>query len=133
MIRGFSHITLSVRDIEESFLFYKDTLGFRPLMRREKSIYFLAGDLWFCIEEDSELRVSSLPEYSHIAFYVEPMDFSVLEEKLINSGVEKFKENSSPGDSLYFLDPNGHKLEIHSGNLRDRLAHYQVDDKAHFF
>ncbi|MEC9283324.1 MAG: VOC family protein, partial [Bdellovibrionota bacterium] len=51
MIRGLSHITLSVRDLEESFLFYKDTLGFKPLLRRVKSVYFLAGDLWFCIEE----------------------------------------------------------------------------------
>lgn len=125
MIRGLSHITLSVRDLEESFLFYKDTLGFKPLLRRVKSVYFLAGDLWFCIEEDSKVRKTFLPEYTHFAFYVEKKDFAALAKKLITSGVEKFKENTSAGDSLYFLDPNGHKLEIHSGTLRERLGHYQ--------
>ena len=30
----------------------------------------------------------------------------------IEAGVEVFKDNTSPGDSFYFLDPDGHKLEI---------------------
>jgi hypothetical protein len=27
------------------------------------------------------------------------------------------------GKSLYFLDPNNHKLEIHASNLDNRLKH----------
>jgi glutathione S-transferase fosA5 len=35
-----------------------------------------------------------------------------------------WRKNSSEGGSTYFLDPNGHKLEIHVGSLETRLAHY---------
>ena len=31
-----------------------------------------------------------------------------------------FKGNTSPGESLYFLDPDHHKLEIHVGNADRR-------------
>jgi catechol 2,3-dioxygenase-like lactoylglutathione lyase family enzyme len=43
MIRGISHITLSVQNIQEAFDFYKGTLGFKAIMRSEFSAYFQAG------------------------------------------------------------------------------------------
>jgi DUF1016 N-terminal domain len=36
-------------------------------------------------------------------------------------GAKVFKYNTSPGQSLYFLDPDDHKLEIHVGNWKSRI------------
>lgn len=125
MITGINHITLSVRDLNESFAFYQNVLGFKPLMKKGISAYFLAGDLWFCLEEDKAVRAAALPEYTHIAFSVEESDFPTLAKRVRDSGMQIFKENLSEGSSLYFVDPNGHKLEIHVGSWETRLAEYR--------
>jgi catechol 2,3-dioxygenase-like lactoylglutathione lyase family enzyme len=49
MISGINHLTWTVKDIEESFAFYVDVLGFAPLMKSERSAYFLAGDVWIAV------------------------------------------------------------------------------------
>jgi hypothetical protein len=36
-----------------------------------------------------------------------------------------WKQDRSEGASTYFLDPDGHKLEIHVGSLQSRLQHYR--------
>ncbi len=71
---------------------------------------------------DAKTRTSPLPEYTHIAFNVSSENFHALSTKIKNSGAIMWKDNTSEGDSLYFLDPNGHKLEIHANSLQDRLA-----------
>ena len=60
--------------------------------------------------------------YTHYAFSVSSEDFEMMADKIQNSGAHIFKENTSPGESLYFLDPDGHKLEIHVGNSEARIA-----------
>ncbi|MGZ6442240.1 MAG: VOC family protein [Pseudobdellovibrionaceae bacterium] len=133
MIEGINHITLSVRSLEESFKFYIEVLGFKPLMRKGKSAYFLAGDLWFCLEEDTDIRSQALPEYTHIAFAVKLQNFNSMASRVRASGAVIFKDNKSEGESIYFLDPNGHKLEIHVGDWKSRLAAYRNHADAEFF
>lgn len=129
MITGINHITVSVKNLYESFEFYANVLGFKPLMKHPQGAYFLAGDLWFCLDLDPQTRSSPLPEYTHFAFSVDEADFSNLSEKIIASGVKIWKDNKSEGNSLYFLDPNGHKLEIHVGGWKTRITHYKNDPK----
>lgn len=121
MISGINHITIAVRNLEESFSFYKDILGFQPLMRHSKGAYFLAGNFWVCLDLDPTTRKEPLPEYTHFAFSIDEKDFNSMNERLLKADVKKWKENVSEGDSLYFLDPNGHKLEIHVGDWKSRI------------
>ena len=122
MITGLNHITLSVRDIDRSFRFYAETLGSRPLARWSNGAYLLAGDLWLCLTQDERVGSSPPPEYSHIAFTVPHTRFSDAAERIRASGATIWQQNRSEGPSLYFLDPDGHKLEIHAGDWRTRLA-----------
>ncbi len=41
--------------------------------------------------------------------------------------MKKLQDNSSEGDSLYILDPDGHKLELHVGDLESRLASMKAE------
>ena len=53
---------------------------------------------------------------SHLAFSVDAEGFASLSEAIRLSGARFWKENRSEGPSLYFEDPDGHKLEIHVGD-----------------
>lgn len=125
MITGLNHITLAVKDIEESFSFYRTVMGFTPLCKWEGSAYFLVGNpdqlgcLWFCLDRDASHQNTSCN--IHYAFSVSTEDFRAMSQRIISSGTLIYKENCSPGDSLYFLDPDGHKLEIHVGNWQTRV------------
>ena len=127
MTTGVNHITLAVRDADRSYHFYVETLGSRPLARWSKGAYLLVGDLWLCLTLDE--RTSSLPrpEYSHIAFSVHAARFDDAAASIRASGAVIWQDNRSEGASLYFLDPDGHKLEIHAGDWRTRLAAMKDD------
>ena len=118
MINSINHITLAVQDIERSFEFYKDILGFKPLVKWNLGAYFIVGDtengLWFCLNVDPNRQPNHC--YTHYAFSVSQADFALMQNKILASGAQVFKDNTSPGDSMYFLDPDGHKLEIHASN-----------------
>jgi catechol 2,3-dioxygenase-like lactoylglutathione lyase family enzyme len=121
MITGINHVTLSVRDVDESVAFYTETLGLTTLARWPKGAYLLAGSLWVALVLDGDVRTAPLPEYTHIAFSVPPEQFEGLCGRIRASGAAIWQENWTEGESLYFLDPNSHKLEIHTSDLADRL------------
>jgi catechol 2,3-dioxygenase-like lactoylglutathione lyase family enzyme len=120
MISGLNHVTLAVTDVDQSFRFYKDLMGFRPLCKWPLGAYFLVGETWFCLSRDANRKPAI--DYTHVAFTVSQADFERTVRCLLASGVTAFKENASEGDSFYFFDPDGHKLEIHVGDWQSRIA-----------
>lgn len=125
MIIAMNHITLAVKDIDKSFMFYSEIMGLKPLVKWDKGAYFLVGDFWFCLNVDQN-RVAN-PCYTHYAFTVTKERFDKVCSAIIASGAQIFKDNTSPGESLYFLDPDGHKLEIHVGNWQNRIDAKKID------
>jgi catechol 2,3-dioxygenase-like lactoylglutathione lyase family enzyme len=129
MITGINHINLAVSDIQRAFDFYKDIMGFKPLCKSEGSAYFLAGNpddhgcLWLSLDLDREQLRKPAMCNTHIAFSVSECDFDMYTKRILESGASIFKENTSPGKSLYFLDPDNHKLEIHVGDWKTRITY----------
>jgi catechol 2,3-dioxygenase-like lactoylglutathione lyase family enzyme len=121
VIGGINHLTFSVRDIDESFAFYVDVLGLTPVAKWPAGAYLLAGDLWMALVQDCDVRLGSLREYTHVAFTVSQEDFGHLANRIRAAGATIWQDNWTEGDSLYFTDPNGHKLEIHVSDLEARL------------
>ena len=118
MLTGLNHITLSVSDLEKSLQFYRDLLGFTAHVMWDKGAYLSLGELWLCLAAG---QTDCSSDYTHIALDVTQQDFAKVVQALRDAGVVEWKNNSSEGDSLYFLDPDKHRLEIHAGSLQSRL------------
>ncbi len=121
MINGINHITFAVSNLEKSLEFYKELLGLKLVARWPEGAYLKAGETWIALNLDPECRSEPSPDYTHIAFNVSPENFPRIKERLENANVQVFQENKSEGESFYFLDPDGHKLELHYNSLDQRL------------
>jgi catechol 2,3-dioxygenase-like lactoylglutathione lyase family enzyme len=122
MLTGLNHLTLAVADLERSFAFYKDLLGFRPAAIWNTGAYLSLGELWLCLSLDGKRAASPAPCYTHYAFDIAQDAFPGFRARLLEAGVVEWRQNKSEGDSFYFLDPDGHQLEAHVGDLASRLA-----------
>ena len=123
MITGLNHLTLSASNLDKSFNFYRDILGCKPLAKWKRGAYLLAGDLWLTLSLDvnkSDRNVAS--DYTHYAFSVSSAELNYYRDRIEQFNLRLWKENTSEGDSLYILDPNNHKLELHVGNWQTRLV-----------
>ena len=122
MISGLNHITLSVSNLEKSFEFYTKILGCQPIAKWKKGAYLLAGEFWMCLSLDESSFAGLTEEYTHIAFSIPIQDFDLAKERFDILGIKQWKENTSEGQSIYILDPDHHKLELHVGDLWSRIA-----------
>lgn len=132
MLTGLNHITIAVSDVSNSFNFYVNTLGFLPRARWSRGAYLSLGELWLCLSADLSMPAQ---DYTHYAFSIPSHKFDVFVEKLKSTGIVEWKVNKSEGRSIYFLDPDGHKLEVHDGDLDSRLREClaQPYEKMEFF
>lgn len=119
MISGLNHITIAVSNVQTSLDFYTQILGFTGHVVWESGAYLSINGLWVCLSKDTP---SPAQDYSHIAWSVEADKFEDIKRTLLSAGVRQWKTNKSEGDSLYCLDPDGNKFEIHVGSLEQRLA-----------
>ncbi|MGY2797151.1 catechol 2,3-dioxygenase-like lactoylglutathione lyase family enzyme [Ewingella americana] len=122
MLTGFNHLTLSCRDLEKSVPFYRDLLGFKLDAIWDNGAYLSLPGLWLCLSKEQVKPPTPHEEYTHYAFTIGSEHMAAFRQKLQEAGVVEWKQNRSQGDSCYFLDPDGHKLEAHDGGLQHRLA-----------
>ena len=119
MLTELNHITLAVKDLETSLDFY-ESIGFKLRARWAKGAYLEIGKTWICLALGEP--ATSGADYTHLAFSTSLEGLASLKQMLSE---EVWHQNKSEGKSIYFLDPNGHKLEAHVGNLASRLQHLQ--------
>jgi glutathione S-transferase fosA5 len=120
-VTGINHITLTAVNTDQAVAFYSDVLGCDVVAWWPAGAYLTAGTTWIAIVTREE-RPSPACDYTHIAFTVSRSEFDDLAERIRASGARVWQENWTEGDSLYFEDPTGHRLEIHCSDLAGRLA-----------
>lgn len=121
-ITGINHITFATKDLNVSIEFYCKMLEATVVVKWRTGAYLLLGNLWLCLSYDENTKLCSNKEYTHIAFDIAADDFETLKEKILNKkNIIIWKENKSEGESLYILDPDFNKLEIHASRLKNRI------------
>lgn len=123
-VRGLNHLTLAVTELDRSIAFYRDLLGCELRAVWKDGAYLEAGPLWLCLSVDERAREGPRPDYTHYAFDVDAEVFEALSAR-VRTHARLWKKNVSEGASLYFLDPDGHRLELHVGTLASRVEHYR--------
>ena len=124
MLQSLNHLTLAVSNLQTIVALWRDLLGLSLHAQWDTGAYLTCGDLWLCLsfDETRDYVPPNESDYTHYAFSVAPADFDSFSHRLEQAGVTVWKSNKSEGASFYFLDPDGHRLEIHVGDLTQRLA-----------
>lgn len=128
-LHGIDHVALSVRDLEKSLEFYTKVLGLK-ITEREYSKpgieYFLdCGTSLIGLIQGSEAEGKHLLQDgglggNHVSFRVDAKDFDWMVEEIKHLGITvTFHKKREKSWSLYFLDPDGNKLEITAWPLED--------------
>jgi metallothiol transferase len=133
-IKALNHLCFSVSNLDASIEFYKNVFEAKILVKGRKLAYFDLNGLWIALNQDELDRnnVYNDRTYTHIAFTIEEVDFEFLTNRLNELNVTILPgrhRDEKDKRSIYFLDPDGHMFEFHTGQLKDRLDYYRADKK----
>jgi catechol 2,3-dioxygenase-like lactoylglutathione lyase family enzyme len=119
--RGLHHFALISSDVERTVRFYQELLEFPLTELFENRDYKGSNHFFFDIGNGNRLAFFDLPGLGvgpyqevlggahHIAISVEPTRWRHLRHKLDDAGIAYHEES---GVSIYFLDPDGARLEL---------------------
>ena len=141
MIRGLSHMTFIVQDLDRMEAILTTILGALRVydsgdatfsLTRER--FFLVGGapgdidapapIWIAIMEGESLPSRT---YNHVAFKIAEADYATFLERIRALGLEVREGRSrvaGEGRSIYFHDHDNHLFELHTGTLGERLQRY---------
>jgi catechol 2,3-dioxygenase-like lactoylglutathione lyase family enzyme len=116
-VTGLDHVAINAKDVMRSMAWYRDVLG---LERRHEDawgdmpIMMCAGNTCVAIFPltDSQPAAASGPRVLHIAFRADRATFEQAQRDLQKHGIDFEFQDHGIAYSIYFRDPDGHKLEI---------------------
>lgn len=119
-VSGYSHVAISVNDLDEARAFYCDVLGFEVLPRPDfgfPGLWLRVGALQLHLAVADE-PVSAGPGFPHFALYVPTDEFDATIDAVRNAGVKMLGEPSSrvdfgtPVHAAFITDPSGNVIEL---------------------
>jgi len=128
-LEGIDHVAMSVRDVEAAANWYIDVLGFK---RRYEGmwdgipVFIGKGTTSIALfpvrsKEETATSAHSGVQILHLAFRATRKSFLAAQEELKQRGIHFEFQDHEISNSIYFSDPDGHKLEITTYDL-DEIA-----------
>jgi glyoxylase I family protein len=126
-LKGMTHISLSVTDLDRSLAFYRDTLGLPVLLEPfegqvfdGREVMLLVGRTALCLQEHVRHAARRFDPtqcgLDHLAFAVDSLaELRERAESLTAAGVENsgVKPLAGFGEFIELRDPDGIQLELH--------------------
>lgn len=135
-VRGFHHVALICKDVEETIKFYQELLGFPLVELVENRDYAGSSHFFFDVGNRNLLGFFDFPGHDHPAFMetiggvqhialsTSPENFTAAKAKLDAAGVSYLGPDRGVDDSLYIRDPNGIGIEFY----REELGRFNGSD-----
>ena len=123
-MKGLTHFTIPVSDLERSKAFYVDTLGFK-FERQNPHMVFCScqGDFFVLTLSENPIDPNQGDKHDiHTAFYVDADEYDRAREFLVEKDIHIIKDDERTGDatftgrSVYFHDPDRNVLELHDSD-----------------
>ncbi len=122
---GLDHVAIIVKDVKRSVAWYREVLGLERLHDAwgDEPAFVGAGGTGLAIfqvtgDDDSRIPTShSRIGLNHLAFRVDGPNFTASQSHLDSLGVDFHFEDHQIAHSIYFTDPDGHRLEITTYDL----------------
>jgi catechol 2,3-dioxygenase-like lactoylglutathione lyase family enzyme len=120
VVSGYSHVAISVTDLDEARDFYCDLLGFEVLPRPDfgfPGLWLRVGSLQLHLAVADE-PVPPGPGFPHFALFVPTDEFAATIEAVRAAGVKMLGEPSSrvdfgtPVQAAFITDPSGNVIEL---------------------
>ena len=119
-LQGIDHIALAVRDVQRSAQWYIDVLGFKPRfegMWGGIPVFIGKGETalaLFPAKPDARSTSSSRDQIRmlHFALRSDRENFVAAQGELKRRGIQFGFQDHEVSQSIYFDDPDGHKVEI---------------------
>jgi catechol 2,3-dioxygenase-like lactoylglutathione lyase family enzyme len=141
MVKGLSHITFIVRDLDRMETLLTTVLDARKVYDSGDETFSLSRERFFLVGAEAgdpdapapiwiaAMEGDPLPSrtYNHVAFKIGEADLDIYRERIRSLGLDVRESRpriTGEGRSIYFHDYDNHLFELHTGTLGERLARY---------
>jgi catechol 2,3-dioxygenase-like lactoylglutathione lyase family enzyme len=111
---GLDHVAIAVSDLDRAEEFYREVLGLERVQPQWDPPRIMAaqGSGMALFPEGEDFPGETAPHILHVAFRVDREAFDVARAELDERGTEVSFSDHGTAHSIYFTDPDGHRLEL---------------------